>query len=100
MTVPADEASGREEIVWNMNNPADRNNFYAKIFENSPAGQGTSKEVRVLNEAYAEVVRSGSEIRAAKKKWIDNWLSSNSGKTKEDAEAAYKKIKKYSSYQE
>lgn len=98
MTVPADEASGREEIVWNMNNPADRNNFYAQIFENSPSGQGTSKEVRVLNEAYADVVRSGSEIRVAKNNWIKNWQSNNPGKSKQDAEAAYKKMKKYSSY--
>tara|TARA_R110000851_G_scaffold152415_1_gene294051 strand:+ start:732 stop:2282 length:1551 start_codon:yes stop_codon:yes gene_type:complete len=83
------EGEGSENIVYKMNNPTERNEFYLELLRITEAAKGNSKETKIIRKDFEEAMRADtsgrSKIRKEKKSAADKKSTDADKKSTEDA---------------
>lgn len=76
---------GNEDLVFNMNDPDSRIDFYTRLFKASKAGDGGGKDAKLMRKQFSEALRAGTKEKLGKKsksdfeKFADKWDEENPG---------------------
>ena len=77
---------GDEDLVFNMNDPDSRIDFYTRLFKASGAAGGGGRDAKLMRKQFSEALRTGTKEKLSKKpgkddfgKFADKWDKENPG---------------------
>ena len=94
ITIYSKDVEGEDSgnIVYNMENDAERNEFYLKLLKSSEAAGGTSKESKAFRKDFEEAMRADTSNRSKNRKEKSNKANSGTGPLNEEG---YGKVKAF-----
>jgi hypothetical protein len=81
ITIYAKDTDDGEKIVYNMDNPSERNSFYLDLLEVTERSKGNSKDKQAFRKDFEDAMRLGTKEKiSAKKKKSDDYFSKEADK--------------------
>ena len=62
---------GDEDLVFNMNDPDSKIDFYTRLFKASEAGDGTGKDAKLMRKQFSEALRAETKEKLGEKSKSD-----------------------------